>query len=60
MTKRKNINVSMEFNPGTMKYEPVLPLRKERENKVSFDWKWVIILLILITLFFLFFIADFL
>lgn len=34
--KIKEISFQMEFNPGTMKYEPVLPLRKiKKKTKIN-------------------------
>lgn len=42
----------MKFNPGLLKYEPELPLRKNKKFKINIDWKWIIfpslILIILI------------
>lgn len=46
-TKTKFIEPQMEFNPGRQKYEPVLPLRKNKSRtKMKVDWKWIIILII--------------
>ena len=54
-TKTREIKLPMRFNPGTQKYEPVLPLRKTgKEVKVKMDLKDIIIgitLLILLTIF---------
>jgi hypothetical protein len=47
--KPKEINLKVEFNPGTMKYEPVLPLRKAKK-KIKFEWGSLIILIIMIIL----------
>ena len=43
----KFVNLKMEFNPGTQKYEPILPLKKVK-NKIEVDWKFIITLIIAI------------
>ena len=50
-TKIKEIKFQMEFNPGMKKFEPVLPLRKSKENikqriDSTFDLIMIIILMI--------------
>ncbi len=43
----KIIEPKMEFNPGTQKYELVLPLRKTgKKVKIKVSWKWIILLII--------------
>jgi len=49
--KTKEIKLPMDFNPGTQKYEPILPLRKTRE-KVKIDIKPIIILIIALLILF--------
>lgn len=43
----KEIELPMEFNPGTKKYEPVLPL-KETQKKLNqkIGWKYIILITI--------------
>jgi hypothetical protein len=57
--KIKWIKPAMKFNIGKLAYEPVLSLRKRNKNqKVKFDWWALIILLILLSiLLIIFFIA---
>ena len=57
-TKIKEINPAIKFNVGLQKYEPVLPLRKTKENiSERIDKKaiitFIIVLLILLGLFLL-------
>ena len=48
--KKKNIKLikpKMEFNPGTQKYEPVLPLKRiGKKFEVKINLKWIILLII--------------
>ena len=30
--KIKEIKLKMKFNPGTMSYEPILPMKKRKQN----------------------------
>ena len=47
--KTKFVNLKMEFNPGTQKYEPVLPLKKKKENvKKRIEWIDLIMIIIMI------------
>ena len=47
--KTKEIKPNMEFNPGTMKYEPVLPLRKTKKNvRKRIELKDIIALIIVL------------
>lgn len=47
--KVKNIELPMDFNPGTMKFEPRLPIRKgKNKEKVNLKWFWIVIAVILI------------
>jgi len=57
MEKEKEISLPMKFNPGLQKFEPQLPLRKEKKKiriKVKVSWFWIL-LLIFVLLFILFF-----
>ncbi len=47
--KKKVIELKTEFNPGTMKYEPKLPLR-EKSVKGKTNWELIIILLIILVI----------
>jgi len=45
--RTKLIEPKMEFNPGTQKYEIVLPLKKTKSKiKPKIDWRGIIILII--------------
>ena len=45
--KIKEIKLPVKFNPGTQKYEPILPLRKTNKKlEIKTNWKWIIILVI--------------
>jgi len=50
--KVKEIKLPMEFIPGKMKYEPILPANKSKGNDlkkvVKADWWWLIFGLILL------------
>jgi len=48
--KLKEVEFKMRFNPGTQKYEPVLPLRKKEkcEKIVKISWFWIILLVVLV------------
>jgi uncharacterized membrane protein len=51
-TKTKEIKLPMEFNPGTEKYEPRLPVRKTKENvKKRIDNKFDLIIIIILIIF---------
>ena len=56
-TKTREIKLPMRFNPGTQKYEQVLPLKKSNKKlKIDSDWRGIItvtiLLIILLTIFF--------
>jgi len=56
--KPREIKLSMEFNPGRKKYEPVIPIiKKGKPVKLKPDWKylWPIIIFIIIVLGFVIF-----
>ena len=42
---KKEIKLSMEFNPGLQKYEPKLPVRK---SKKQIEFNWITFLLIIL------------
>ncbi|MBI3623069.1 hypothetical protein HY212_03240 [Candidatus Pacearchaeota archaeon] len=45
--KTKEIQLPTKFNPGTMKFEPILPLRKTNKKvKLNVNW-WFIIAIII-------------
>lgn len=49
--KIKEINLPMKFNPGTLKYEPKLPLRKTNEKiPLKNKLKWILILILIMIL----------
>jgi hypothetical protein len=49
--KNKEIKLPMKFNPGTQKYEPILPLKKTDEKlKIKINLKEIIIATTLIIL----------
>jgi uncharacterized integral membrane protein len=53
MKKKKEISLPMKFNPGTMKYEPVLPARKAKKHEkidIKIKWFWIILLILIIIL----------
>ncbi|MEX2017376.1 MAG: hypothetical protein WD876_02795 [Candidatus Pacearchaeota archaeon] len=46
---KKNIKLKEEFNPATIQYEPVLPVKKSKTKlKVRLNWKVISILIIII------------
>ncbi|MBS3092547.1 hypothetical protein J4466_03965 [Candidatus Pacearchaeota archaeon] len=57
-TRKKKLEMPMEFNPGLQKYEPVFTLRKtNKQIKLKISWKRltfiaIILLILLITGFF--------
>jgi|TARA_Y100000034_G_C6747045_1_gene331839 hypothetical protein len=49
--KFKEIKLKMEFNPGTQKYEPKLPiLKKGIKIKKWFDWQFMVFLILAVIL----------
>lgn len=54
--KKKIIQLPVEFNPGTMRYEPKLLLRRlGRKPRIKIDWKFIVILIILVGFMFILF-----
>ena len=49
--KARMINLPMEFNPGTQKYEPELPLKlSNKKRKIDINWFGLFIIMLIITL----------
>lgn len=49
--KKKVIELPQKFNPGTMRYEPILPIRKtDKKLRVKINWKLIIALIILLSI----------
>jgi hypothetical protein len=49
--KLKEIKLQMKFNPGTLKYEPVIPVKKTGEkisSKLKIKWILIIILIMIL------------
>ncbi len=45
--KVKEIKLPMEFIPGKMKYEPILPaIKTNKKINVKLSWKWLMWLII--------------
>ena len=51
--KSRTINLPMKFNPGTVGFEPDLPLRNAEKTgkKEKYSWFWIILIIIIIILF---------
>jgi hypothetical protein len=51
--KIKYISPPMKFNPGTVGFEPDLPLRTAEKTgkKEKYSWFWIILIIIIIILF---------
>jgi len=57
--KIKEIKLPMKFDPGKMKYEPILAANKsETGNPVKFNWWWLIIGTIIVITFVYFIIIN--
>jgi len=51
--KLKEISWPMKFNPGTLTYEPRLPLKKSQNKKIPLKkkLKWIFIVILMMILF---------
>lgn len=57
-TKTREIKLPMRFNPGTQKYEPVLPLRKiGKKVKIKLKLRDIIMMIVVLIMILIFIIA---